>query len=71
MSVDTLVREEQLENQNSDIGMETATALGATVFEALAVEAETAVEQPMAEEDLKFTNSLTRLGDGQTVPDDR
>lgn len=70
MSVETLVRPEHdrtIGNEN----LKLITGLGKTAFEILAVSAEDATERPESVEDLRLVNSVTRLGDGQTVPDER
>lgn len=54
---------------NTDQSM--AVIIGQTVFEKLAVDARDAIEQPETMTDSRFDNSVTHLGDGQTVPDER
>lgn len=48
-----------------------ARVIGETVFEALAIDAATAIAAPDGSKEYDFTNSLTRIPDGQTVPDER
>jgi hypothetical protein len=57
----------------SDLGADQSApmAVGQTVFEKLAVDAKEATRQPFDGEELRFLASVTRLGDGQTVPDER
>jgi len=66
MSTETLLRE-QLEVDKLD--NETISRLGMTVFEKLAKDTET--EAIEATSTIEIKNSLTRLSDGQTVPDER
>ena len=71
MSNETLVRTGQEERL---LEAQQVQAIGETVFSALAVDAELAMEPATEGNDqasFDFTNSLTRLGDGQTVPDER
>lgn len=74
MSAETLIRphdqvSEQMETiTNIDT---TAKLIGLTAFEALAEDASTSNEREESETVMPFTNSVTRLGDGQTVPDER
>lgn len=72
MSAETLLNGS--ENIQDERSVELAPAVGETVFALLAEDAETATTQPseLGEYDYsQFTNSVTRLGDGQTVPDER
>lgn len=72
MSAETLLNSN--ENMQNERSTELAPAVGETVFAALAEDAEVATVQPaeLGEYDYsQFTNSVTRLGDGQTVPDER
>ncbi len=66
MSTEILSRE-QLEVDKLD--NETISRLGMTVFEKLAKNTET--ESIEATSTIEIKNSLTRLPDGQTVPDER
>jgi hypothetical protein len=69
MSAELVSRNEQESTANNP-GV--VLALGATVFEALAKESDVAMEAPedgFADE--RLTMSVTRIGDGQTVPDER
>lgn len=71
MSTETLVRSSV---ENRELDAQEARAIGETVFSALAVDAESAMEKPAEDNDMdnyNFTNSVTRLGDGQTIPDER
>lgn len=71
MSTETLMRSSE---DNRELDALEARAIGETVFSALAVDAESAMEKPTEDSDkdnYDFTNSVTRLGDGQTVPDER
>jgi len=65
MSTETLLRE-QLEVDKLD--NETISRIGMTVFEKLAKDTET--EAIEATSTIEIKNSLTRLADGQTVPDE-
>lgn len=71
MSVEVLMQPEQSKDHEENLSPELAYQVGRTVFEKLAVDAEEAFEQPEVEEDSRFISSVTRLGDGQTVPDER
>ncbi len=66
MSTETLLRE-QLEVDKLD--NKTISRLGMTVFEKLAKDTEN--ESIEATSTIEIKNSLTRLPDGQTVPDER
>lgn len=59
------------EDASATISENQAKAVGGTVFEALAVDAGSAIEAPDSTADFDFTNSLTRIPGGQTVPDER
>lgn len=69
MSIETLSSE--LVRDEVQIDSVQATKLGATVFEILAVDARSAENLPEGIEDGKIFSSVTRRGDGQTVPDER
>ncbi|MDZ7786259.1 MAG: hypothetical protein U5L95_04020 [Candidatus Saccharibacteria bacterium] len=74
MSAETLLRSSE-EEKLPEVTGEQAASLGETVFSALAVDAELATKGEDGgyggAENYEFTNSVTRLGDGQTVPDER
>lgn len=61
----------QEKDANATIGEEQAKIIGGTAFEALAVDTGSILEAPDSTADLDFTNSLTRIPGGQTVPDER
>ncbi len=68
MSLETLSREQI---GKDGICEETIQSLGVTVFEKLAQDAEHETEKIEAVTSIEIRNSLTRLPDGQTVPDER
>jgi hypothetical protein len=68
MSTEILSRE-QLEEDKLD--NETISRLGVTVFEKLAKDIQAETEFIEATSPVEIKNSLTRLSDGQTVPDER
>jgi hypothetical protein len=69
MGTELLVRPE--ENERRELSPEEEAKIGGTVFEALAVDSESAIELPEGVEDSRLTMSLTRIPGGQTVPDER
>lgn len=72
MTTELLIRpDEEAAGVTRELDREEALMVGGTVFEALAIDAESAIEAPEGIEDAKFTMSLTRLPGGQTVPDER
>ncbi len=68
MSLETLSREQI---GIDSISEETVQTLGMTVFEKLAQDAETEATNIEAVVPMEIRNSVTHLGDGQTVPDER
>lgn len=72
MGAELLIRpDEETAGITRELDREEAITIGGTVFEALAIDGESAIEVPEGIEDVRFTMSLTRQPDGQTVPDDR
>ncbi len=68
MSLETISREQEVNDKTYD---KTITRLGITVFEKLAQESEDETNQIESITTFEIRNSLTRLPDGQTVPDER
>ncbi|MCL5113402.1 MAG: hypothetical protein M1554_02900 [Patescibacteria group bacterium] len=68
MSVETIIREQEVSDKIDD---DTITRLGITVFEKLAQESEDVINPIESTATFEIRNSLTRLPDGQTVPDER
>ncbi len=68
MSLETLSREQI---GNDSISEETVQTIGMTVFEKLAQDTENEVANVEAIVPIEIRNSVTRLQDGQTVPDER
>jgi predicted flap endonuclease-1-like 5' DNA nuclease len=67
MSLETLSREQI---GNDSISEETVQTIGMTVFEKLAQDTENEVANVETIVPIEIRNSVTRLGDGQTVPDE-
>ncbi len=68
MSVETISKEQEVSDK---ICEETIARLGITVFEKLAEESKNQTDSIESTTTLEIRNSLTRLPDGQTVPDER
>lgn len=71
MSTETLIPPEQTKEVTLEGPPELFTAIGKTAFEELALSADSAVEQSDGLVDSRLINSVTHLGDGQQVPDER
>lgn len=71
MSIENLTIERETLDKPVLSELELASSLGSTVFEALAIDEKDAFETPDIEIDPRIMSSVTRLGDGQTVPDER
>lgn len=70
MSIETLANRDEFEiNDLKVVDEATKVMIGRTVFEALSIDSDEAFE--ISEEtDIRILNSVTRLGDGQTVRDE-
>ena len=71
MSIENLTLEKNIDDEKNLPKSELVSGIGGTVFEALAVDEKEAFVMPDTEIDTKILSSVTRLGDGQTVPDER